>query len=191
MERRISGYEQFCRLSVQLNSALKTRGGPILQSANAEISVKQFETLMTWEVSERLKVLSALLRMAYREKEPLSLTTARCLYSGCLQDTLCSVLARVQWRQFCTQVSIAGRLDVPPRVERLEDAVQGAVSQHTAAPLGRNSVRLPSRMSLAGASLWQKTGAHLLGCIGPVNWLCRAQVPEHGSVRPPDCARAG
>lgn len=99
----IGNYAHFRRLAVQLNSALETRGRPVLQSANAEISVEQFETLMTRAVSERLKDLSVLLRMAGRETEPLGLTVARTLYSGCLQDTLCSVLERLQWRQFCTQ----------------------------------------------------------------------------------------
>ena len=99
-----SGYGHSRRLAVQLNSALEARGRSILQSSNTEISIRQFEELFTWDVSERLTDISVLLRGAGREKEPLTLTEARSIYSCCLIDTLCSVLERLQWRQFCSQL---------------------------------------------------------------------------------------
>lgn len=99
---KLGNYAHRRRLSAQLNSALETRGRQLLQSATVEISVSQFEELFTRDVSERLKDLSALLRSAHSSGELLSLTEARALYSGCLQDTLCSTLGRLQWQQLST-----------------------------------------------------------------------------------------
>ena len=103
MEANVSGYEQYQRLSIQLNNALEARGRAVLQPSIAEVSVRQFKDLFTRDVSERLKDLSALLRMAGRHKEPLSLTMARAVYTGGLQDTLCSILGRLQWQSFCNE----------------------------------------------------------------------------------------
>lgn len=39
-------------------------------------------------------------------EEALSLAEARALYQSCLLDTLCSVLRRIPWRQFCNQLDV-------------------------------------------------------------------------------------
>ena len=169
MERRRNIYEQFCRLSVQLNSALKTRGGPILHPANAEISVKQFETLITRDVSKRLEDLSALLRMAHSGEEPLSLTVARTVYSGCLQDTLCSVLGRLQWRQFCTQAdAIATNGRGCMLADCALDCVFEALSSWEHVQPSSDAETAKSDV-FARYTFLQDSSAHHLSCTGLVN----------------------
>ena len=91
----LGNYAHARKISVQFNSILERRGRGILQSGTADITISQFEELFTTDVSERLKDILALLRTAHNSGEPLSLTEARALYCGCLQDTLCSILGRV------------------------------------------------------------------------------------------------
>ena len=99
----LGNYALVRKILLQLNNTLETRGRGILQSGTVKISVSQFEELFTRDVSERLKDILALLRTAHSSGEPLSLTEARSLYSGVLQDTLCKILGRLEWRSFCSQ----------------------------------------------------------------------------------------
>ena len=73
-----------------------------LQSSKAQISVSQLDDPLTKEIFYRfVDLLPCLAR-----EEALSLAEARALYHSCLLDTLCSVLRRLQWRQFCNQLDV-------------------------------------------------------------------------------------
>ena len=89
----------------QLVRALEARGRQFQCSSTAEISVSQFESLMTDEDVLRLfdKLLGPLSKA---EGGPLRLAEARSLYDSQLLATLCSILKRLNWRQFSSQLDV-------------------------------------------------------------------------------------
>ena len=96
-------YAQFKSQAEQLVKALEARGGPFQQLSKAAISVSQLESNpVTKDIFFRLADLPNLLNLA--GDGPLSLAHARILYSSAVLDTLCSILTRLQWKEFCAQL---------------------------------------------------------------------------------------
>ena len=95
----------FRRQAAQCARALEARGSAFLQASEAEISASQLEDPQTERIFLQLTTkLSNLLRAARDADEPLSLTEARSLYTCSLTDMLVSILSRLQWKPFCTQL---------------------------------------------------------------------------------------
>ena len=91
---------QFIRQAAHLAKTLEARGPAFSPSSTAAISVSQLEQPLTSRVFLHLTTeLSNLLRAV--SEEPLSLTEARALYGSQLTDTLCSILGRLPWKDFC------------------------------------------------------------------------------------------
>ena len=95
----------FHKQAIAFVRALEARGPPFLRSSRAQISVSQIDDPLTryalCDFSELMPCLAG--------EEALSLAEARLFYNSCLLDSLCSVLGRLQWRQFCDQLdTIAG-----------------------------------------------------------------------------------
>ena len=96
-------YAQFRSQGDQLVKALEARGHLFQRSAKAEIPISQLEgNPVTKDIFFRLADLPNLLNLA--GDGPLSLAHARILYSSCILDTLYSVLSRIEWKTFCTQL---------------------------------------------------------------------------------------
>ena len=95
--------ERFSREVSQFVEALAQCGSPFLQLSKAEISISQFEhAFAARESIFHVTGLAGLLESA--RAQPLSLTEARTLLNSPLLDTLCNVLSRLQWQQFCTEL---------------------------------------------------------------------------------------
>ena len=92
----------FYKQAKQFDKALEARGPPFLHSSKAEISVSQLDDPLTKEVFSRFADLLPCLA----GEEALSLAEARSLYNNRILDTLCSMLSRVSWRQFCDQLDV-------------------------------------------------------------------------------------
>ena len=89
----------------QLVRALEARGRLCMRSSTAEISVSQFESLLTDD--DVLCLFDELLGpLSKAEEGPLSLAKARLLYNSSLNDALCSILKRLSWRQFSSQLDV-------------------------------------------------------------------------------------
>ena len=95
-------FAQFGRQAEQHVQALEARGRLFSQASEAGIPVSQLEDPRTLKAFRRLTELPSKLRLV--GEEPLTLTEARALYDSCLLDTLCSILRRLQWTHFCTQL---------------------------------------------------------------------------------------
>ena len=94
---------QLRRQAAQLIKALEAHGHPFLQSSKADISVSQLEEPSVLNVLHRLMALPDQLGLT-REELSLSLTEAQTLYRSAILDTLCSLLSRLQWTQFCSRL---------------------------------------------------------------------------------------
>lgn len=92
--------QTFQSQAAQLVSALEVRGRQYLPSSKAEISVSELEAHQ--DAFYRLTRLPNQLNLT--GNEPLSLAEARVLYKSSTLDTLCSVLNRLPWNHFCTQL---------------------------------------------------------------------------------------
>lgn len=88
----------------QLVKALEACGRSFLRASTAEISISEFDEPAAQEVLYRLTELPNALHML--GEEPLSLAEARTLFNSCLLDTLFSVVSRLQWQQYCSQLDL-------------------------------------------------------------------------------------
>ena len=91
--------EQFLTQSAELVSALEARGRCFERTSKAAISVSQFEHPLTNDAICRIMDLLHLVG-----QQPLSLSEARNLFSSSILDTFCSLLSRLQWKQFRTRL---------------------------------------------------------------------------------------
>ena len=94
--------EEFNRKAEELVSALKAHGRLFVQSSKAEVSVGQFEELLTEDVLKPLTALPHVLDFAGGQH--LSLTQARTLDESGLLDALISILSRLNFRQFSSHL---------------------------------------------------------------------------------------
>ena len=94
-------YTQFQSQVVEVISALEARGHQYSQSSKAEISISELEAHQ--DAFYRLTRLPHQLHLTC-EDETLSLAEARLLYNSSLLDTLFSILYRVPWTYFCTDL---------------------------------------------------------------------------------------
>ena len=95
-------FASFRREAEHLIGALEARGRPFSQSSQAVISVSLLRNPLTLEAFKRLTDLPLQLRLA--GEEPLSLAQARILFNSSLIDTLVSVIKRLQWDGFFSQL---------------------------------------------------------------------------------------
>ena len=93
---------QFKKQAEKRVRALEACGRPFWRSSRERISVAQFESPAA---RDALFDLSDLLNQLQLSGEgPLSLAQAQSLFNSCILDALCSVLTRLQWRQFGTDL---------------------------------------------------------------------------------------
>ena len=95
--------QQLRREAAKLIKVLEARGHPFLQSSKADISVSELEEPSILNALQRLTALPYLLGFM-GEGRSLSLTEAQGLYQSTILDTLCSVLSRLKWTDFCMQL---------------------------------------------------------------------------------------
>ena len=89
----------------QLVRALEAQGRQFMRSSTAEISVSQFEDLLTDD--DVLCLFDDLMgSLSKADKGPLSLAEGRRLYDSQLLATLCSLLKRLNWRQFSSELDV-------------------------------------------------------------------------------------
>ena len=100
---------QFQIQGQELVRALEARGRHFLPASKARIPLSELEDPVTGDILFRLTDLPSRLHLAGDER--LQLTEARILYKSAVLDALCSLLKRLQWRQFCTQLDRLARSD--------------------------------------------------------------------------------
>ena len=92
---------KFHSRAAQLVTSLEARGRQFLQSSTADIPVSQLEDPLTADTFYCLAVLPTWLGL--NKNKRFTLAEARSLYNSRVLDTLCSILSRLQWGQFCNQ----------------------------------------------------------------------------------------
>ena len=95
-------FASFRRQVEQLVRALEARGRPFSWSSQAAVTVSLLTNPLTLEAFKSLTDLPSELRLA--GEEPLSLTQARAMFKSSLLDTLVSILSRVEWEDFSSQL---------------------------------------------------------------------------------------
>ena len=88
----------------KLVKSLEACGRSFLRVSTAEISISQFDEPAARDVLYRLTELPNAVHML--GEAPLSLAEARTLFNSCLLDALFSVVSRLQWAQFSTQLDL-------------------------------------------------------------------------------------
>ena len=114
-------FAQFQRESKQLVRALEARGRHFQPASEAKISVSQLEQEGTEDTVNRLALLPKRLRLLGERR--LMLTEARMLFNSGIIDTLCSILKRLEWAQFCIQPPIATRQPAWDAMSRALDCI--------------------------------------------------------------------
>ena len=167
----------FSKQAAKLVSAIEAHGDLFLRASQADISVGQYEELLTEDILTPLTDLPHML-----VPEPLSLRQARWVYKAGLLDTLCSILSRLQWTGFCNELDA---LAVHGRGFTLANS---GLDCMLAALILRWRVYPPltvtrqSWRSSAGANVWQETSSKHSSVVRPVRRGCA--VPRFESMVP-------
>lgn len=186
--QRIHACARFSREVSQLVEALAQCGSQFLPSSRAGISIRELEYAFTArEAVFRVTDLAKLLDSA--RAEPLSLTEARTLLSSPLLDMLCSILSRLEWMQFCTEL------------EALESPMRGLFLVTSTLDCITELLRTWSRVQPVSDTMtavketferYGRTAREALSTeAGSGSPISLPQVPDRAFFRPSGCRWAG